>query len=74
MLRASGPCTDASGISAGVVGLNPATPQWSAGKRIEPAMSLPWPMAQIPVATAAAAPPEDPPHEMRGSHGFSVSP
>jgi hypothetical protein len=54
--------------------LKPATPQCSAGKRIEPAMSLPWPTAHIPVATAAAAPPEDPPHEMRASHGFRVSP
>ena len=72
--RASGPCTDASGASAGVVGLKPATPQCSAGNRIEPAMSLPWPIAQMPVATAAAAPPEEPPHETLGSQGFSVSP
>ena len=48
------------GAWAGEVGLRPATPQCIAGKRIEPATSLPWPMAQIPDATAAAAPPDDP--------------
>ena len=72
--RASGPWIDISGAWAGEVGLKPATPQCIAGKRIEPATSLPWPMAQIPDATAAAAPPDDPPHEMRASHGLSVSP
>ncbi len=37
-------------------------------------MSLPWPIAPMPVAVAAAAPPLEPPGVRAGSHGFSVAP
>ncbi len=37
-------------------------------------MSVPWAMAPIPAATAAPAPPEDPPGVRAGSRGFFVSP
>jgi hypothetical protein len=42
-------------------GFNPTTPQHDAGMRIEPPPSPPWPSAHKPAATAAAAPPLDPP-------------
>ena len=41
---------------------------------MEPARSLPWAMAPIPVATAAAAPPLEPPAVRSGAQGFSVRP
>jgi len=37
-------------------------------------MSLPWPIAPIPAATALAAPPLDPPGVTLRSRGFSVRP
>src|SRR5256885_15422301 len=42
-------------------GFNPTTPQHEAGIRIEPPPSPPWARPQSPAATAAAAPPLDPP-------------
>src|SRR5690606_30064750 len=36
--------------------------------------SLPWPIAHMPVATATAAPPLEPPGVRRASQGFSVRP
>src|SRR5215831_17299771 len=50
------------------------TPQQAAGQRSEPPMSLPWASVAIPAAMDAAAPPEEPPQVMAGSHGFSVWP
>ena len=41
--------------------------------RIEPAMSVPCAIAPIPTATAAAAPPLEPPGVSAGSQGFSAS-
>ena len=42
-------------------GFRPYTPQKWAGARIDPPMSLPSSRGVMPAATAAAAPPEDPP-------------
>lgn len=42
--------------------------------RIEPPMSLPWPMGTMPAATAAAEPPLEPPAERSVSHGLRVGP
>ena len=67
----------ADGLNAGMrpcVGFTVATPQVNAGKRNEPAMSLPWWMAPKPAAAAAPAPPDDPPGEASGCHGLTVRP
>ena len=50
------------------------TPQKLAGVRSEPARSEPWASQAMPVATAAAAPPEDPPGVRRRSCGLRVVP
>jgi hypothetical protein len=47
----------------------PTRPQTEAGMRIEPAPSLPCAAGASPAATAAAAPPLEPPAERDGSHG-----
>ena len=87
-LRASGPCADircasigrsaaALSLKAGMrpcVGLMVTTPLQCAGQRSEPPMSLPCAMVPMPAATAAPAPPDEPPQVISGSHGFSVSP
>src|SRR5262249_6424459 len=52
------------------VGLRPTSPQQAAGTRIEPAASVAWAIATMPAATAAPAPPEDPPGEREGSQGL----
>src|SRR6266571_2531129 len=67
--RASTPISSSetdSGISPAVgmlprVGLKPAQPQYEAGMRIDPSVSLPSAAAASPAATAAADPPLDPP-------------
>ena len=41
---------------------------------MEPAISVPWPIAQMPEATADAAPPEEPPGVSVALRGFSVWP
>src|SRR6202011_3341654 len=51
-------------------GFSPTTPQQEAGMRIEPPPSPPWPSAQRPAATAAAAPPLEPPAGLPLSTGF----
>ena len=86
MLRPIGPQTvskeGASGKSSGPTSFigkkpsvvrNPKIPQQWAGNRIEPARSEPMSKDVIPVAIAAAAPPEDPPGVREKSHGFTVS-
>jgi hypothetical protein len=55
-------------------GRRPTTPQKLAGVRSDPAMSEPWASQAQPVASAAAAPPEDPPAERVGFHGLAVVP
>src|SRR4051794_28285300 len=67
-LRAIGPCTPrfrsmaAAGGWAAPAGLGrrPTMPQKLAGLRSEPPMSEPWASQAMPVASATAAPPEDP--------------
>jgi hypothetical protein len=56
------------------VGFRPTSPQHEAGIRIEPPPSLPWASGSIPDATAAAAPPEEPPGVRSVSHGFLTGP
>src|SRR5438552_679699 len=56
------------------VGLIPATPQNEAGIRIEPPPSVPIASGTRPAATAAAAPPLEPPGTRPSSHGFDVAP
>jgi hypothetical protein len=55
-------------------GLSPTRPQQAAGMRIEPPPSLPCAIGSIPDATAAAAPPDEPPGVRSRSHGLRVGP
>src|SRR5208337_2940978 len=55
-------------------GLRPTTPQNEAGMRIEPPASLPCAIGTIREATAAPAPPLEPPTPRSGFHGFRVGP
>src|SRR5438093_10675022 len=52
----------------------PATPQSAAGMRIDPPVSLPGDTKHIPVATAIALPPLEPPGMRVRSQGFFASP
>src|SRR6202000_1851671 len=52
----------------------PSTPQHDAGIRIEPPASVACATGRMPAATAAAAPPEEPPAECAGLHGFRTAP
>src|SRR5262249_45741403 len=54
--------------------LKPTTPQHAAGMRLDPPPSVPMPIGASPAATAAAAPPEDPPGVRDQSHGFAGRP
>jgi len=56
------------------LGLSPTSPQHDAGMRMEPPPSLAWATGNIPEATAAAAPPLDPPGVWSTSHGLRVAP
>ncbi len=56
------------------VGLSPNTPQNELGTRIEPTPSVPMASGPQPAATAAAAPPLDPPLVRLGDHGLRVIP
>ena len=51
------------------VGLIPNSPHTLDGIRIDPPPSLPWAAGASPAATAAAAPPLDPPADRDRSHG-----
>src|SRR3984893_16245281 len=81
-LRAIGPWTVrlrsifAAGLCATrpMLGRMPTTPQKLAGLRSEPPMSVPWVSQAIPVASATAAPPEEPAAERDRSQGFNVAP
>src|SRR4029453_9709440 len=80
-VRASGPFTlnpYASPWGAGetrpLVALIPNRPQHEAGMRIEPPPSDPCAIGASPAATAAAAPPLDPPGVRERSHGFRHTP
>ncbi len=65
--------TPSSGTSP-AVGFSPTTPQYAAGIRIEPPVSVPIARSHTPAATSAADPPEDPPEVRDGSLGLRVSP
>src|SRR5687768_12931353 len=56
------------------VGLSPNRPQHDAGMRMDPPPSPPPAHGTIPLATAAADPPEDPPVVREVSHGFRAGP
>jgi hypothetical protein len=56
------------------LGFSPNTSQKCDGMRTEPAMSVPSSKLVRPVATAVAAPPDDPPGVRAGSHGLLVVP
>ena len=53
-------------------GLTPTRPHAAAGMRTEPPPSEPGANGSIPDATAAAAPPLEPPAPSAGFHGFRV--
>src|SRR5690349_11117684 len=55
-------------------GLSPNSPAADAGARMEPPPSFAPAIATTPAATAAAAPPLDPPGERARSQGFRVGP
>ncbi len=55
-------------------GFKPYTPQNAAAMRIEPPPSVPSARGPIPLATAAAAPPLEPPGVRVVSHGLRVTP
>src|SRR5262245_28353492 len=55
-------------------GLCPKIPANEAGMRIEPPPSVPMAIGARPAATAAEAPPLDPPGVRSGRHGFCVAP
>ena len=57
-----------------VDGLIEAMPQQCAGLRSEPPRSLPSPSGDIPLASADASPPLDPPAVTSGFHGLRVRP
>ena len=81
-MRAIGPvtCSVSHTQSVGCVGTSPTDgrrpvmPQNAAGMRSEPPRSVPSASAIMPVASAAAPPPVDPPADFVGSHGFRVRP
>ena len=54
--------------------MTPTTPQKEAGWRMLPPVSLPSAAGAIPAATAAAAPPEDPPGTRFNAHGLWQGP
>src|SRR6476661_505754 len=55
-------------------GLRPKSPQQALGMRIEPPPSPPIPTGTIPLATAAAVPPLEPPGVRVRSQGLRVRP
>jgi hypothetical protein len=56
------------------IGFSPTTPQQDAGTRIDPAASVASAIRALRDATAAAAPPPEPPGIIPSRHGFSVAP
>src|SRR5277367_6184110 len=56
------------------VGFNPNTPQAEAGIRIEPPPSLACATGRMRAATAAPAPPDEPPEECARFQGLRVGP
>ena len=56
------------------LGLCPNTPDNADGTRTEPPMSVPSSKLVMPQATAAAAPPDEPPGVRSNAHGLLVVP
>ena len=56
------------------LGFRPTLPQKAAGMRTLPAPSVPMPIGPMPAATAAAAPPEEPPGVLARFQGLRVRP
>src|SRR5438067_7494681 len=56
------------------VGLNPTTPQYDEGMRIDPPVSVPRVPMQRSAAMAAAEPPDDPPGTWSSAHGLCTAP
>jgi hypothetical protein len=56
------------------VGFSPTTPHSDEGTLIEPPVSVPSDIGTIPVATATAEPPLEPPDILEISHGFLEEP
>src|SRR5690349_15341655 len=56
------------------LGRNPTIPQYDAGMRTEPPVSVPSASGTSPAATAAALPPLDPPAERPGALGLATVP
>src|SRR5215467_4298157 len=81
-VRAIGPCTLrlSQAMVAGHTGTHPGdvrkptTPQNDAGSRSDPPRSDPWASGPIPVASATAPPPVEPPHVRLGFQGLRVAP
>src|SRR3954469_25922837 len=67
------PRSGPSGLRARL-GFNPNTPHAEAGIRIQAPPSLACPTGRIRAATAAPAPPEEPPEECARFHVFRVGP
>src|SRR5258708_32004585 len=67
------PRSGPSGLRARL-GFNPNTPDAEAGMRIEPPPSLACAKGRMRAATAAPAPPDEPPDECARLHGFRVAP
>src|SRR3977135_1760226 len=67
------PRSGPSGLRARV-GFNRTTPEAEAGTRIEPPPSLAWATGRMRAATAAPAPPDEPPDECAGFQGLRVGP
>src|SRR5215510_7959786 len=55
-------------------GRRPTTPQNAAGMRSDPPRSLPWASGPMPVASATAPPPVEPPDVSAGFQGLRVAP
>ena len=55
-----------------ILGMKPTTPQWHAGLRIEPPLSVPMFTGVMPSAQATPAPVDEPPAVREGSQGLSA--
>ena len=79
---ARGPTVSADGTrgktpSRGIrpwVTFKPNVPHSAAGTRTEPPVSVPIAIEVMPADTAAPDPPDDPPGDVSGSHGFLTAP
>src|SRR5439155_10662011 len=70
----SEPLVNGAGETRPRDGLSPKSPQHEAGMRIEPPPSEAWARGSAPAATAAAAPPDEPPGVRAVSQGLRHAP